>query len=65
MKSLKKLGFTDDETKIVDAALTLFGEKFAEKLIGEIEKDGPCVLCKNEYLDKCEFCPATPKKEIK
>lgn len=62
---LPELGFTAEETKVVDAAFVLIGEKMAEQFMAKIEKEGPCILCQNDDPDRCLLCPATPKKEVK
>jgi len=60
---LSELGFTAEETKVMDAAFALLGEKFAEQFMAMVEKEGPCVICQNDDLDKCLLCPALPKKK--
>jgi len=60
---LSEIAFTAEETKVVDAAFALIGEKFAELFMAKVEEAGPCVICQNDDLDKCLLCPASPKKK--
>lgn len=65
MTKLADIGFTAEESAIMDAAFSVLGEKFANLLMDEAEKEGPCILCQNDDPGRCPFCPATPKKEVK